>query len=1056
MCGHNFYVKVIQIVILARVTHPEPHAGVTLRKGSLRGVPLIKKTSKWFNLELEDLDIYKEDAKFWRATAITESPPTMLVELMLDTSELSHNQMLVLVDENNRKSRVDVGSSMASTPGQPRTRRNIILESWSLTLSNTPPDPVPEPPVVYKKSIIFFRSLFAYMRLLPAYQLYRRLRKQNHSLKIGFRVSRGQTPEDSMLQEPEIGMEVPLIEGETRPMISEYRFGQVETPVGAFSLKVTYRSNCDFHVDESEAVLSSRFIDMDENYFTPTIVTHSQESVKSQRRQSIDNPAQRPLAAVPLSRRPSNDSYISGNFQEHFTPVTSLLPRRNSAQSLQQKSGEYSSSQSSVSSLGTRMSRRGSSGAPGGLFAPLDQQFPSGTPPFSITHGGHAAVAKHYVDPIMESPPFRLGSLFQFTPDDEDVNAFVKMMDSQEPLKMFGKNAGSGIGPGFGQGDSANLSASTLKSKTALDRFQQLKQINTSLSDSMTASQVISKDSKDRPPSLSPLTITTGSPKKSSFGDLEATSPTSLPFATGVAPAIPRHTQSLSHQPGTPSPLHSEIPVYPSIDSGARDQTVYAHSSSMASGETQAKKPSSWLIGSGIHDISRRSGSDSSNMANIAFRHGSLDQGKDILGMEDAMGKLGVSGSDEIAYGSYPEDTHHQHSLYSAPLKTARGDDDAELSVSPSSGVDPRPIPPFTAFAGSTSSRPGRLLRLGSGSSGTSFTLPRLRARAAEDNDSLNELNSVDGDHGDRRRERQRHHLQADDDDYDDDPRDLYEQDKNNQSLNDDDEMLFIMSELTPGSNSGQDLVQANATVDRGTMLPLTGALVGMRSQTQSPSMGLHGPLPSGAPGIGRSDSPHMRLFGRGNGGNNNLGGGSGNGYNNGSNSTGHSRGGSINGQGTHHGYHHSSGMFSSNVTGNVTGNGNSNSSNESLNHGVLPMMRRSGSMEDYLLPLRSNSTPPVLPPVGGVAHSAAGGVGASSGASSSSSVSSGGVINMNTPLPSSGAFEAMLEGRRMSRGGSDRGVNMASANGSGSGSGANSGGHNSYHSEGRGKIEGW
>ncbi|KAF9419305.1 autophagy protein 13 [Podila epigama] len=286
----NFYVKVIQIVTLARVTHPEPHAGVTPRKGSLRGVPLVKKTSKWFNLELEDLDIYKEDAKFWRAAAITDTPPTMLVELMLDTSELSHTQMLVLVDENNRKNRVDVGSSTASTPlgGQMRTRRNIILESWSLTLSSTPPDPAPEPPVVYKKSIIFFRSLFAYIRLLPAYQLYRRLCKQNNSLKIGFRVSRGQTPEESMLQEPEIGMEVPLIEGETRPMVAEYRFGQVETPVGAFSLKVTYRSNCDFHVDESEAVLSSRFIDMDENYFTPTIVTHSQESDKFQRRQSIE------------------------------------------------------------------------------------------------------------------------------------------------------------------------------------------------------------------------------------------------------------------------------------------------------------------------------------------------------------------------------------------------------------------------------------------------------------------------------------------------------------------------------------------------------------------------------------------------------------------------------------------------------------------------------------------------------------------------------------------------------------------------------------------------
>lgn len=31
-------------------------------------------------------------------------------------------------------------------------------------------------------------------------------------------------------------IEVPLIEGETRPMISEYRFGQVETPVGYGSI----------------------------------------------------------------------------------------------------------------------------------------------------------------------------------------------------------------------------------------------------------------------------------------------------------------------------------------------------------------------------------------------------------------------------------------------------------------------------------------------------------------------------------------------------------------------------------------------------------------------------------------------------------------------------------------------------------------------------------------------------------------------------------------------------------------------------------------------------
>jgi len=88
-------------------------------------------------LELEDLDIYKEDVKFWRAMAITDSPPAMTVELLLDTSELSSNQILVLMDGDNRKTKVDISGSTLGpeTPmGQPRTRKNIILESWSLTL----------------------------------------------------------------------------------------------------------------------------------------------------------------------------------------------------------------------------------------------------------------------------------------------------------------------------------------------------------------------------------------------------------------------------------------------------------------------------------------------------------------------------------------------------------------------------------------------------------------------------------------------------------------------------------------------------------------------------------------------------------------------------------------------------------------------------------------------------------------------------------------------------------------------------------------------------------
>ncbi|KAF9575200.1 autophagy protein 13 [Mortierella alpina] len=1291
-----------------------------------------------FNLELEDLDIYKEDAKFWRAIAITDSPPTMLVELLLDTSELSPSQMLVLMDENNRKNRVDISShsSSSTTPlGQARTRRSIILESWSLTLrglidllflfvvvffsiiSNTPPDRVPEPPVVYKKSIIFFRSLFAYMRLLPAYQLYRRLRKQNHPLKIGFRVNRGQSPEESMFRDSEIGIEVPLIEGETRAMLSEYRFGQVETPLGAFSLKVTYRSNCEFHVDESEAVLSSRFIDMDENYFTPTIVTHSQESVKSSRRPSIDgNTARRPPSGAAMARRPSNasnDMYNSGNYPEHYSGVPTLRPRRNSAQSLQQRSGDYSSSQSSVSSLGTRMSRRGSSGAPGGQFTPLDQQNSAGTPPFSVTHGGHAAVAKHYVDPIMESPPFKLGtsqsdkdnrrplssnfspfkspslssspspsflealppslssrpssvhlnrspssssmnrvqssqlgsgllgsvpktggslatniagaassssgaqstganllstsaksnasstsaprvtssfghrqdssgrrasseslppgrgsrnsivgasSLFQLTPDEDDVNAFVRMLDTPEPLKMFGKaSSGSGIGSAsFGTGDhSSHLSASGLKSKATLDRFQQLKQVNADLSESMSASQILSREQQQqqqRHVGNQPLSVTTttttststisssslSSPsggnaqRRSNLSDLEPSSPTGLPFAT----SLNRHSQSLSHQPGTPSPLHSEIPVYPSTSSGRSGRQVGGHS---ASG-SMSNRRQSWLTGgegAGNNNNNNNSNSGSSsigrtgsNMGSIAFRHGSLDQGKDILGMEEALGRLRVSGPhDDMAYGSFPEDVHHQHSLYSAPLDTgksglvtggreggSRATTTTPSFVTSSSsssdaihGPDPRPIPSLTSGDASTT-RPGRLLRLGSGSSGASFTLPRLRPRAAEDNESLNEMNSAEENaaatgHHLRRTRRghrdRRHHREEDDEEEEeedeadeeeeeedeDDSSDVVRRrsgagggrrrrdkhDGHNTSLNDDDDMLFIMSELSLASNSDEDsttdrgvAAAANASASAASaliggggtggelsdrvMLSLTGAMLHPRSQSQSPALG---PLGNGssAGASSTSSSPHLRLFGRNpgmgahSGMNLPLGGGSstggGGGTGTGSSSTGHA------------GLTHSRGSSSSNShsqthsVGHSRGgsNGENNSQSVELLSGM--MLRRSGSasgsvsgsgfVDDFHLP-SATSTPPLPPSLSSGAAAAATGV---TGGGGGGSGSGSGVAG------SSGAFEAMLEGRRMSRGGSDRG---------GLGSGANSGGHNSFHSDSRGgaRIEGW
>ena len=61
------------------------------------------------------------------------------------------------------------------------------------------------------------------------------------------------------------------------------------------SLKVNYRTNCDFHIDASaEEILSYNFmVDFDEQFFTPTVAKYNQEQEqkkqtgKDERRKSV-------------------------------------------------------------------------------------------------------------------------------------------------------------------------------------------------------------------------------------------------------------------------------------------------------------------------------------------------------------------------------------------------------------------------------------------------------------------------------------------------------------------------------------------------------------------------------------------------------------------------------------------------------------------------------------------------------------------------------------------------------------------------------------------------
>ena len=54
-----------------------------------------------------------------------------------------------------------------------------------------------------------------------------------------------------------------------------------------FSLEVIYRNNCDFYIDDdSEAVLSSTLISIDEHYFSPTMARYYRQDDEEEQGQS--------------------------------------------------------------------------------------------------------------------------------------------------------------------------------------------------------------------------------------------------------------------------------------------------------------------------------------------------------------------------------------------------------------------------------------------------------------------------------------------------------------------------------------------------------------------------------------------------------------------------------------------------------------------------------------------------------------------------------------------------------------------------------------------------
>ncbi|KAF2670295.1 hypothetical protein BT63DRAFT_233766 [Microthyrium microscopicum] len=264
----QFFVKGALTVVSSRLSLP-PFRN---RSGAV-------KQNKWFNLVLDDSEQLNRQTSRWRALDIeTGVPKTMTIEVYLDLSELTKGKSLVLQDESGK--RWDVLDSIPSPRrGIPNSdgavdERPLVVERWQFSMEDIASmDSRPDADMlsnVYKKGIPIFRSLYSQARLLPAWKYYRTIMRQSSSspasqqLKLKYRILSGQLPavrNDSLET---------VLYPHQKNVLDRFSFGPLQCPAGILHASVVFRSNCDFRLDDSEALLSSHFMRSGDDYFRPS------------------------------------------------------------------------------------------------------------------------------------------------------------------------------------------------------------------------------------------------------------------------------------------------------------------------------------------------------------------------------------------------------------------------------------------------------------------------------------------------------------------------------------------------------------------------------------------------------------------------------------------------------------------------------------------------------------------------------------------------------------------------------------------------------------------
>ena len=322
----------------------------------------------------------------------------MIIETFIDTEELTNKQSLVIVDEHGKRKDVEdalTESPTSSVGGNGQAKPEVILERWQMQLGK-PSTEVDKDlslllPRIYKNSIVLFRSLITYAKLLPAWRFGRKLTKprMSHSLPtLKYRILDGSRLDMSNKVDT---LSMPLNDA-GGPVVETFSFDAIDSPAGPFSVRVTYRSNCDFRIDDSEALLSSQFIGMDEHFFEPSL---GRKDAEPRRARDLNGPGME-VGSLPPRRRDVADLPAQGQaygslstFHQVGPPASSSpLSALRAARDLTTPSPTDPSPQRpsvNRSSQGSRSSFRSADGAPSVGRRPSVSFMPFKTPSLSAS-----------------------------------------------------------------------------------------------------------------------------------------------------------------------------------------------------------------------------------------------------------------------------------------------------------------------------------------------------------------------------------------------------------------------------------------------------------------------------------------------------------------------------------------------------------------------------------------------------------------------------------------------------------------------------------------------